>query len=75
MEYQVAYGIEILSIIISAACLFMFLLGFLGGKLIVVEYVGIIQLCCVSLLTVKDPVATFEGLRMLRISLGMIKMK
>ena len=75
MEYKIAYAIEILSIVVSVVCLLMFFIGFLGGKLIVVEYLGIIQLCWISLISVKDPVVTFEGLRILRISLGVIKTK
>ena len=52
-EYQVASIIEILSIIVSAVSILMFFVGFLGGKLIVIEFVGIIQLCWLSLITVK----------------------
>ena len=62
--------IQYFSLAISILSLLMLLLGFIGGKIIVLEYIGVLQLTCICLIDVVDSSPTLAALRYLKLSAG-----
>ena len=54
--------------IMGVLCLLMLIAGYFGGKIIVLEQIAIVQITWISLLTVYQPVVTFEALKFLKLS-------
>lgn len=48
----------------------MFLIGYFGGKIVVIEHFSVYQSCSLSLLTIGEASPAFGALRVLRFSLG-----
>ena len=48
----------------------MLVMGFLGGKIIVLEYIGVLQLTCICLIDIADSSPTLAALRNLKLSTG-----
>ncbi len=48
----------------------MLLFGFIGGKIIVLEYIGVLQLTCICLIDTIDSSPTLAALRNLKLSAG-----
>ena len=67
--------IEIMSMIMGVLCLLTLIAGYFGGKIIVLEQIAIVQITWISLLTVKQPVVTFEALQYLKLSFGYNKLQ
>ena len=62
--------IQYFSSAVSLISLLMLLLGFIGGKIIVLEYIGVLQLTCICLIDVIDSSPTLAALRNLKLSTG-----
>lgn len=62
--------IQYFSLAVSFLSILMILLGFVGGKIIVLEYIGILQLTCICLIDVSDSSPTLAALRYLKLSTG-----
>lgn len=48
----------------------MFLTGYVGGKIVVIEYFSVLQICSLALLNIGDASPAFGALRIFRFSMG-----
>ena len=69
--YSLASAIQYLSLAVSAFSLLLFGAGYFGSKLQSLEAVAVVQVSALLLVTQEDMGPAFEGLRSLRLSMGL----
>lgn len=70
VTYKLSQGVNYVSYVLAAAALLLFLLGYLGAKLVALESIAIFQLVALLQYTLSDMTPTFDQLLPLRLTLG-----